>query len=81
MNGKMFDAMGRASVLGLHLVSGILVGGGLGLLVDRWLDCNPWGVLVGLVFGIAAGFRNLWQDARLLIRHASDDRQSGGHNT
>lgn len=63
-----FSLLGTASTMGLHMVSGPLVGGGLGWLADTWLDSWPWGAGIGLVLGIAAGFRNVWIDARYLIR-------------
>ncbi len=40
--------------LGLTLAVTILVCGGLGYLVDRWLGTSPAFTLVGLVLGIAA---------------------------
>ncbi len=67
-----FDAAGRASVLGLHLVSGLIVGGLLGYGLDAWAGCHPWGFIGGLVLGIIAGFRNLWQDASAMLRRMDD---------
>jgi F0F1-type ATP synthase assembly protein I len=32
---------------------------GVGVLVDRWLDCSPWGVVVGAVLGLTIGFIQL----------------------
>ena len=63
-----FDALGRASVIGLHMISGIIVGIGLGYALDYWLDTFPWCSGAGLLFGIAAGFRNVWMDTKYLIR-------------
>ncbi len=63
-----FSLLGTASTMGLHMVSGPLVGGGLGWLLDSWLDSWPWCAGAGLLLGIAAGFRNVWIDARYLIR-------------
>ena len=63
-----FSLLGTASTMGLHMVSGPLVGGGLGWLADSWMDSWPWGAGIGLLLGIAAGFRNVWIDARYLIR-------------
>ena len=62
------DAITRASTMGLHLVSGILVGTLLGYGIDHWLDSAPWGFFIGLLLGIAAGFNNVYIDARLLIK-------------
>ena len=61
-----FSLLGTASTMGLHMVSGPVVGGGLGWLVDNWLDSWPVAASVGLVLGLAAGFRNVWADARYL---------------
>ena len=63
-----FDAMGRASVMGLHMVSGIAVGILLGYGLDRWLDTFPWCSGIGLIFGVGAGFRNVWVDAQYLLK-------------
>lgn len=73
----MFDALGRASVIGLHMVSGIIVGAGLGYGLDRWLDTFPWCSGVGLIFGIAAGFRNVWMDTKYLIRQEEKGNKHG----
>ena len=68
--------LGTASTMGLHMVSGPIVGGGLGWLADTWLDTWPVGAAVGLLLGLAAGFRNVWIDARYLARsNAERDAQ------
>ena len=68
----LFDALGRASVMGLHMVSGIIVGCLLGYWLDRWLETSPWFAGAGQVLGIAAGFRNVWLDARILLRQGEE---------
>lgn len=67
-NQGLFDAIGRASVMGLHMVSGIFVGCLLGYGLDKWLGTFPWCSGVGFVVGVGAGFRNVWVDARILLR-------------
>lgn len=64
----LFSLLGTASTMGLHMVTGPAVGAGLGWLLDRWLDSWPVGAAIGLLLGVAAGFRNVWADARWLIR-------------
>lgn len=59
--------------MGLHMVSGIIVGTLMGYGLDRWLNTYPWCSGVGLVFGIGAGFRNVWVDARALIRQSEQE--------
>ena len=63
-----FSLLGTASTMGLHMVSGPVVGGGLGWLIDTWLDSWPIASSVGFLLGLAAGFRNVWADARYLER-------------
>jgi len=52
---SMLAALGLASGIGIQFAASVLVGLGLGLLVDRWLHTTPWALLTGLVLGIAAG--------------------------
>lgn len=71
--GRFFDVLARASTIGLHLVSGMIVGGGLGYAVDHFCGVSPWGIVGGVVVGIAAGVRNIWIDTKVII--SSSDRQ------
>ena len=45
----LFDSLGRASVMGLHMVSGIIVGCLLGYWLDKWFGTYPWCAGVGLI--------------------------------
>ena len=45
----------RGFRLSSELVAGVLVGAGLGWLIDRWLGISPWGLIVFLLLGFAAG--------------------------
>ncbi len=63
-----FSLLGTASMMGMHMVSGPVVGAFLGWMADSWLDSWPAGAGIGLLFGVLAGFRNVWKDARYLAR-------------
>ncbi len=80
---SFYDSLGRASVIGLHLVSGTLVGGVMGYGLDRWLGTAPWGLLFFLILGIIAGFRNAWRDAKRVMqesaRPAKDEAEGQKH--
>ena len=41
------------------LIGAVLVFGGLGYLLDHYLDTTPWFVLIGLLLGICIGFYSL----------------------
>lgn len=48
-------ALGVGLRLGIEFVSALIVGGGLGWLVGRWLGAAPIGLLVGILLGFGAG--------------------------
>jgi F0F1-type ATP synthase assembly protein I len=47
------------------VIGSVILLGGAGYLVDRYLDTGPWGVFVGLLTGVAIG---LYQLAQILRR-------------
>lgn len=62
------EAMATTGVIGLHLVSGPLVGFAIGYGLDYWLGTGPWCKLIFLVIGIAAGFLNVYRDTQRLLK-------------
>jgi ATP synthase protein I len=57
------SAMARGFRLSTELVAGVLVGAALGWLLDRWLGISPWGLIVFLLLGFAAGVLNVMRTA------------------
>jgi ATP synthase protein I len=57
------SAMARGFRLSTELVAGVLVGAMLGWLLDRWLGISPWGMIVFLLLGFAAGVLNVMRAA------------------
>jgi ATP synthase protein I len=59
------QATGKAMGLGFRvaseLVAGVLVGGGIGWALDRWLGTSPFILIVMLVLGMLAGFWNVYK--------------------
>jgi ATP synthase protein I len=47
---------GPAATASYTLIGGILLLGGLGYWADQSWGTSPWGLLTGLLLGIAAGF-------------------------
>jgi len=43
------------------MVAGIVVGTGLGWWLQHYVDCHPWGIIIGFLLGSAAGFRNVYR--------------------
>ena len=53
------SALARGFRLSTELVAGVLVGAFLGWVLDRWLGISPWGMIVFLMLGFAAGVLNV----------------------
>jgi ATP synthase protein I len=53
----------RGFRLSSELVAGVLVGAGLGWLIDRWLGSLPWGTFVFALLGFTAGVLNVMRQA------------------
>lgn len=46
-----------------EFVAAIIVGGVIGWAIDNWLHSGPWGLVVFLMLGMAAGFWNIYRIA------------------
>jgi len=64
--------MAEVAQVGLTLVVATVIGLGVGYYLDRWLGTKPWLTLVGLGFGIAAGFLNLFRAVKKLDQNGND---------
>ena len=72
--GSGLRQMGDLLSMGWNLALCIGVGLTLGVLLDKWLDTRPWGILIFLLLGVAAGFVNLFRTA---IRLGEKDDGAG----
>jgi ATP synthase protein I len=61
-------SLGQLGSIGMTLVAATVIGLGAGYYGDRWLGTSPWLTLVGLLFGIAAGFVNLFRSVKAAER-------------
>ncbi len=57
-----------AGTIGMHMVSGPMVGFAIGYGLDKWLDTSPWLKLVFFIIGIGAGFLNVYEDSKKILR-------------
>ena len=69
----------RGFRLSSELVAGVVVGAGLGWLIDHWFGTSPWGLMIVLLLGFAAGVLNVMRSAGVmaansLAANSLDDR-------
>ena len=60
--------LARLSTIGIALVAATAIGLLIGYGLDRWLGTGPWLTMLFTLFGIAAGFLNLFRDVGLIGR-------------
>ncbi len=71
------NGMGDAFGLAIDLAVAVGVGLFIGIELDHWLGTKPWMMLIFLILGVAAGFRNFYLFAQKLLR---SDKDSEGQN-
>ncbi len=57
---ELWRGLDHSFVMGLELMSAVLLYGGAGYLLDRWLGTGPWLFGVGALLGNAAGLYLIW---------------------
>ncbi len=70
------SAIARGFRLSTELVAGVLVGAAIGWLIDRWLGISPWGMIVFLLLGFAAGVLNVMRAAGVVRENRLDPPES-----
>lgn len=66
------SALARGFRLSTELVAGVVVGGIIGWLLDRWLGISPWGMIVFLLLGFVAGVLNVMRAAGVVRENKLD---------
>ncbi|MGB3744216.1 MAG: AtpZ/AtpI family protein [Xanthobacteraceae bacterium] len=64
--------------LSSELVAGVVVGAGIGWLIDRWIGVSPWGLIVFVLLGFAAGVLSVMRSAGLIVGTALDEGSRQG---
>ena len=63
-----WKALAELSTVGITLVLSTVIGLVGGYYADRWLGTSPWLLLIGLLFGIVAGFVSLFRSVKAAER-------------
>ena len=69
-----WSALAELSSVGFAMVSATVIGLAGGYFLDQWLGTKPWLLLLGLGFGIAAGFVIFFRSVNKAERELDDSR-------
>ena len=68
--------LGRAMQLSTEFIAGVIAGGILGWIFDRFLGTKPWGMIVFLMLGFVTGVYNVMRTSGFSgSRSGPDDRK------
>lgn len=62
------------TTVGVQLVVSILIGLGIGLWLDGLMGTAPWMMILFIVFGLVAGFRNIYRQATQSVENEDTKR-------
>lgn len=79
--GSRRSGLALAMRLGVEIVSALVIGVGIGLLLDYWLGTKPWFMLLFFIFGAAAGFMNVYRVATGIGQGVGYRREDGSDNS
>jgi ATP synthase protein I len=68
------EGMGAGLRISVELAAAVVVGTGIGIVLDRWLGTSPWLLIVFFILGCAAGFRNVYRTAQEMEARAKERR-------
>jgi ATP synthase protein I len=69
-----WKSLGELASIGMAMVLATVIGLAAGYFADRWLGTSPWLTLLGLAFGIAAGFVTLFRAVKAAEQDLDDGR-------
>jgi F0F1-type ATP synthase assembly protein I len=74
-SGSLMRQLALAMELPFVMIGGVVIGGGIGYLIDRAAHTSPAFTLVGGLLGFAGG---IWDVIRRLLRADKNERGSNG---
>lgn len=72
------SGLGKALRFSAEFIAGIVAGFGVGWAIDSVVGTSPWGMIVGLLLGFAAGMLNIMRAAGELNRGPRSGTSPGG---
>ncbi|HMB30568.1 MAG TPA: AtpZ/AtpI family protein [Desulfohalobiaceae bacterium] len=75
---EYWDSLLKASLIGIHMVATTFIGLAIGYFLDKYLHTDPWLTMIFLFLGIAAGFKNMFQEVKKIQK--SEERRNQTKN-
>ena len=66
------EGVGQAMRVGAELLSGLIVGAGIGWFIDGWLETRPWFMILFFILGAGAGILNVYRSTGLIDENTTN---------
>ena len=66
---KKQSGAGFGFKISTEIIAALVVGVGIGLIVDKYLGTKPFGLIIFFIFGAIAGFLNVYRVMRRIEKH------------
>jgi len=63
--------------IGIDLACAVLVGFGIGYLLDKWLGTTPLFMIVGVLWGVTSAFLSLYHKIKIEKEEKDKDKRKG----
>ncbi len=80
LSTEMISALGNYGHIGFTVVIAVFIGLGGGIYLDKYYfegATSPWFTFIGLAFGIAAGYKSLFDVLRSQMEKPEDEDTEG----
>ena len=67
------QGMSLAFKIGIELIVATLIGAIMGYALDSFFGSRPWLLIIGLIFGVAAGCLNVYRSFQSLVVEDEDN--------
>ncbi len=74
--GRQIKTFARVSALGIELALSVVIGLLGGRFLDQKLSTEPYLTILGLLLGVTAGFKSLYQTAKKATQQQAQDADS-----
>ncbi|TJV39611.1 MAG: ATP F0F1 synthase subunit I [Mesorhizobium sp.] len=71
---------GQAVKLSSEFIAGVVVGAGIGWIIDRMAGTSPWGLIVFLLLGFGAGVLNVMRSAGVVAEFGKGNKSRPGRD-
>jgi F0F1-type ATP synthase assembly protein I len=77
---QQWALMARYGTVGIEMGLCVIFGWYMGITADEWFDSAPYGLNIGMMFGVAAAFNALWRMYKVMVSDSEKTQQTASED-